>query len=114
MMENKATPAPPKTESTKKLTSLEQEIQDAESFSVVLVFKRKDGGVFDADDKKYLRANIPADINRTIATDDGKAFVIGSNFLLPPENTDALRKRFVVEDHSKAPELPPANAEQKQ
>lgn len=110
MMVNRSTPLPP-SENREKLTSLEREIRDAENggFKVILVFKRKDGGVFDSDDKKYLSANKPADINRSILTDDKKAVVVGSNFLFPPENMKALQKRFVVEDHSKPAEMPQAN-----
>jgi hypothetical protein len=114
MMENRAATPLPVTEPSEKLTSLEKEIRDAEGFSVVLVFKRKDGGVFDSEDKKYISANKPSGINRAILTDDEKALVVGSNFLFPPENMVALRKRFVVEDHSKAPvKEPPANTNQR-
>lgn len=103
MMENRRTPLP-KTETTsEKLTSLEREIRDMETadFSVIFVFKRKDGGVFDAADKKYLAANRPRDLNRLVSTDDEKAFVAGSNYLFPKANLEALQKRFIVEDHSK-------------
>lgn len=109
MLENRAATPLPVKESEEKLTSLEREIRDAESFLIILVFKRKDGGVFTGDDKKYLSANKPANINRAILTDDEKAVVVGSNFLFPPENLEALRKRFVVEDHSKPVETPPTN-----
>jgi hypothetical protein len=109
MMENRTVTPLPVKESEEKLTSLEREIRDADSFSVILVFKRKDGGVFTGEDKKYLSANKPANINRAILTDDEKAVVIGSNFLFPPEKLEALRKRFVVEDHSKPVETPQTN-----
>ena len=109
MMEKKATPVPPPVESAEKLPSLEREIRDARNagFSVILVFKRKDGGALDGPDKKFLKANKPADVNRAIVTDDEKAVVVGSNYLFPAENMDALRKRFVVEDHSDPPEKTP-------
>lgn len=102
MMENRATPLPP-SEASQKLTSLEREIRDMETadFSVIFVFKRKDGGVFDKEDRKHLAAYKPLELNRLISTDDEKAFVAGSNYPFPPENLEALRKRFVVEDHSK-------------
>jgi len=67
----------------------------------ILVFRRKDGAVFDVDDKKYLRANLPF-YNRLVVADEDKAVIIGSNFKFPPENTDALRMRFNVEDYSAA------------
>lgn len=110
MMEKSATPLPI-VESTEKLTSLQREIRDMETanFSVIFVFKRKDGGIFDKEDKKYLSANKPVDANRFISTDDEKAFVAGSNYKFPTGNLDALRKRFVVEDYSKPREQPQTN-----
>lgn len=92
------------------LTSLEREIRDMQTadFKFVIVFKRKDDGAFDKDDRDYLRANRPPEANRWIATDDKKAFVAGSNFEFPPENLEMLRKRFTIEDYSKPPEEKPA------
>ncbi|HEY0429118.1 MAG TPA: hypothetical protein VGC76_15160 [Pyrinomonadaceae bacterium] len=102
MMENRATPLPT-SETAEKLTSLQREIRDMETanFTTIYVFKRKDGGVFDKEDKKYLSANKPADANRFVLTDDEKAFVAGSNYPFSTENLDNLQKRFVVEDYSK-------------
>lgn len=102
MIENRATPLPT-AENTEKLTSLQREIRDMETakFKVIFVFKRKDGGVFDKEDKKYLSENKPADTNRFILTDDEKAFVAGSNYPFTLENLEALQKRFIVEDYSK-------------
>ncbi len=67
----------------------------------IFVFRRTDGGAFDGADKKYLRANLPT-TNRVIMTDEGKAFVVGSNYKFPPENLEVLRLRFNVEDFSAA------------
>lgn len=103
MLENRtATPLPVK-ENEEKLTSLERELKDMETanFTIIYVFKRKDGGIFDKQDKKYLSANKPADANRFILTDDEKAYVAGSNYPFFLENLETLRKRFIVEDHSK-------------
>lgn len=85
------------------LTSLERELRDmrAADFQFIYVLKRRDGGVFDKEDKFYLKDNRPAEINRVSATDDEKAFVIGSNYDFPPENMENLRKRFVIENFSK-------------
>ena len=104
MLENSNVPPPSEaTQTDNNLTSLEREIRDMKNvdFQFIYVFKRRDGGVFDAEDKQYLRANRPVEINRFSATDDGKAFVAGSNFNFPPENLENLRKRFVIEDLSK-------------
>lgn len=67
----------------------------------VFVFRRTDGGTFDGEDKKFLRTNLPT-TNRVILTDEGKAFIVGSNYKFPPENLEVLRLRFNVEDYSGA------------
>lgn len=65
----------------------------------VFVFRRRDGGVFDSDDKKFLRANLPFN-NRVVSADEDKAFIVGSNYKFPPENIEYLRTRFNLEDFS--------------
>jgi hypothetical protein len=103
MRANNAAATPlPTAENTEKLTSIQREIRDMETanFKIVLVFKRKDGGVFDKEDKKYLSAH-KGETNRFILTDDEKAFVAGSNYPFSLDNLEALQKRFIVEDHSK-------------
>lgn len=74
-------------------------------FDHIFVFRRKDGGAFDAEDKAYLKANSPAVTNRFILSDDDKAVIAGSGYEFPPENLEALRQRFDVEDNS--PPQPP-------
>lgn len=99
--------SPENTNSTvepkEKLTDLQLEIKAMETadFEYIFVFKRKDGGAFDKEDRDYLRANRPPDVNRWIATDDKTAYIAGSNFVFAPENLEILRRRFVVEDYSK-------------
>jgi len=70
------------------------------NFDYIFVFRRKDGGAFDGEDKKYLRANAPAETNRFVSTDNGKAFIAGSKFKFPPQNLEILRTRFNIEDYS--------------
>jgi hypothetical protein len=98
-------PTPLATAETQK-TSFEQDLKDmqAANFDYIFVFRRKDGGVFDSDDRKYLRQNTPPETNRWTSTDDGKAFIAGSGFAFSPQNMEALRNRFIVEDYSK-PEI---------
>jgi hypothetical protein len=102
-------PTPMSTVESKK-TSFEQDLRDmqAANFDYILAFRRKDGGVFDKDDKKYLRDNTPIETNRWTSTDEGKAYLAGSGFGFSPENMEALRSRFIVEDYSK-PEIKDAN-----
>ena len=100
-----ATTTPLPTAETKR-TSFEQDLRDMQSanFDYIFVFRRKDGGEFDKDDRKYLRENTPPETNRFVLTDDGKAFIAGSGFAFFPEQMTALQQRFAVEDYSK-PEI---------
>ena len=68
----------------------------------IFVFRRRDGGVVDGEDKRFLRANLPFN-NRVVLADEEKAVIVGSNYKFPPENLDSLRARFNIEDYS-APE----------
>lgn len=69
-------------------------------FDFVYAFRRKDGEVLTSEDKKYLRENLPPDTNQKQLTSDEKAVIIGSNYIFPLENLDALKKRFKIEDYS--------------
>ena len=86
-----------------KQAAFESDLQTLKTANLkyIFVFRRTDGGAFDGEDKKYLRTNLPT-TNRVIMTDEGKAFVVGSNYKFPPENLEVLRLRFSVEDFSTA------------
>lgn len=89
--------------------TLETDLQTMQNakFDYIFVFRRKDGGVFDGEDKKYLKANSPVFTNRFILTDENKAAIAGSSYKFEPQNLENLEKRFVVENFSK-PENPEA------
>lgn len=70
-------------------------------FTFIYVLRRKDGGPIDAEDRGVIRLQT-ADANRRVSADDGKAFIIGTNAQLPPQNIMALYARFSVEDYSPA------------
>lgn len=76
------------------------------NFDFVYALRRKDGEVFTAEDKQYLRENLPPDTNQKQLTSDNKALIIGSNYLFPLVNLDALQKRFKIEDYSPKEETP--------
>jgi hypothetical protein len=82
-------------------TPFEQDVQYVRDgqFTYILVFSRKDGGVFDKDDVDYLTANSPSQTNQRIKSEGGRRVIVGTNFEFTPENFDALRKRFNVEDY---------------
>ena len=92
--------APPPTVEDKQ-ASFQNELEKMKTANLqyILVFRRKDGGTIDGEDKKFLRANLPFN-NRVVLADEDKAVVVGSNYKFPPENLDALRLRFNVEDYS--------------
>lgn len=73
-------------------------------FKFIYAFRRADGGIFNGEDKKYLKDNSPPETNQWRLTEDEKAVIAGSNYKFFPNNLEALRKRFAVEDYSK-PEL---------
>ena len=77
-------------------------------FTYILVFRRKDGGVFVKEDNRFIKANTPRETNQFVLTDDERAVIAGSNFPFPPENTKILSERFNIEDFSK-PEAKTAN-----
>jgi hypothetical protein len=69
-------------------------------FTYVLVFSRKDGGVFDKDDITFLKANSPSETNQWISSEDGRRVIAGTNFEFKPEHLTALNQRFNIEDMS--------------
>ncbi len=104
-----------KTNSVENIqTSFESDLQTMKTanFDYIFVFRRKDGGAFDGEDRKYLRSNSPAQINRFVLTDDGKAFIAGSKYRFPEENLETLQMRFNVEDYSAVKEEAPEKTNQ--
>ena len=80
-------------------------------FNFIYVFRRKDGGVLDSDDRSFMNANTPYEINRRKLADGGRALIVGSNYRFPAENFKAMKERFAFEDLSKPEsEIMPANA----
>ena len=75
-------------------------------FAFIYVLRRKDGGKIDAEDRGVIKLQT-VDTKRRVATDDDRAFLIGSDNQLPPKNLTALYGMFAVENYS-AP--PPANS----
>lgn len=99
----KANSAVQKPAAENNLSSFQRDLQtmrDA-NFEYVFVFRRKDGGALDTEDKRYLKANSPAATNRFILTDENKAVMAGSSYKFEPENLEKLQQRFVIENFSK-------------
>ena len=90
-------------------TELERDLQTMKTanFEYSFVFRRKDGGALDGEDKAFMKANLPPNTNRVLTTDSGKAVIAGSHFKFTPESLENLRKRFNVEDFSQPAENKP-------
>ena len=89
------TPEKPVNDVQDNLASIERM-----GFDFVYVFTRKDGGIFVGEDITFLKSNAPPETNQWRWTEDKKTIIAATNYKFPPENLDALRKRFNVEDRS--------------
>ena len=70
-------------------------------FAHIYVFARQDGQSMQADDKSFLKAHAPDDVNSTwVLTDSERRVIVGTNVDFTPENMNALVKRFAVEDYT--------------
>ena len=75
-------------------------------FDQVLVFRRRDGGVFTSEDKQFLRNNSQSEqgreVNRWAQCEDEKCFIAGTNFKFTRANLIALQSRFDIKDLSQS------------
>ena len=97
------TPAPNLSDIERDLKAM----QDAQ-FLFVYVLRREDGAPLDTDDRRYAGYVIPQEMNRRVVSDQGRAIIIGSNFVMPPEIQKVLAERFAFEDRS--PQQPQQNS----
>jgi len=100
---NSAAETPIPVTSTPAEKTFENDLESMRNadFKFVLVFRKRDGEVLDTEDKAFINANTPADVNRRKLSDNGKAVIIGTNFPFLPGMIEKLTSRFVMEDHSK-------------
>ena len=98
----KETPAPTNAGSEKTPFAQDLEAMRTAGFSFIYVLRRKDGGRIDAEDRGVIKLNTDG-IPRRVAADDDRAFLLGSNFPVPPKNLMALYARFAVENYSEVP-----------
>ena len=69
-------------------------------FTYIYVIARPDGAALSGDDINYLTENTPKETNQRVSTEGKRRVIVGTNFVFTPENLEALRKRFTVEDYS--------------
>ena len=69
-------------------------------FQYVWLFARKDGAPLDKADGEALRTNTPGAVDRVRADEEGRRFLVGSNYDIEAANLAELRKKFNVEDYS--------------
>ena len=94
---------PPASASPRKpLTPFERDLEYVRKgqFKHIYVIARPDNGVLGKDDIAYLKENTPRETNQWVSTDENRRVIAGTNFEFTPENFDALRQRFNVEDYS--------------
>jgi len=86
----------------KPLTEFERDLEYVRTgqFTYIYLISRADGSPLNNDDIAYLKQNAPPQTNQWVLTDEKRRVIAGTNFEFTPENLDALRKRFVVEDYS--------------
>lgn len=96
----KPTPVP----GTENLSDVERDLKTMRTaeFEFIYLFRRKDGGKLDGEDKKYLKMNSPRNTNRFIITDEDKAAIAGSHYKFEDENLQKLGERFDIKNYSKA------------
>lgn len=101
ILKSAESPTPKPTLEPRK-TDIETDIREMGTarLDYVFVVRRKDGGLFNDEDKRFLRENMPREMNRTVSADEGRAFVLGTAFLIPKETVDRWRSRFSVEERS--------------
>jgi hypothetical protein len=89
-----------------KLTKFESELKSMRiaDFYYVFTLKRKDGGVFDSEDKAFVRANKHYATNRFSFIENDTILFIGTNYKFSEENIEALKDRFEFQDFSKPEE----------
>ena len=82
-------------------SSIEADVDEMRTanFMFIYVLRRKDAGAIDAEDRGVIKLQTDG-VNRRIGSDNGKAFVIGSNFEIPADKMLALYDRFAVENYS--------------
>lgn len=100
------------SESMRSSFETDLETMKTANFEFIFVIRRKDRGEFDSEDRKYLINNKPAQINRFILTDEGRAFIAGSKYRFPEENLNNIKARFNVEDLSAVKATEPENTNQ--
>ena len=88
---------------SRPLTEFERDMVTVKNggFAHVYVFARKDAQGFAADDKSFLKAHPPDDVNSMwLLTDQERRVILGTNVDFTAENLGALAKRFTVEDYT--------------
>jgi hypothetical protein len=68
------------------------------NYRQLYVISRPDGAALNADDKAYLKTNMPIETTMRVLTDADRRLIIGTNFDLRPEHLAAINARFKLED----------------
>ena len=88
---------------SRPLTEFERDMVTVKNggFGHVYVFARKDGQAMQADDKSFLKAHPPDDVNSMwLLTDQERRVILGTNVDFTAANMSAVTQRFKVEDYT--------------
>lgn len=85
------------------MTEFEREIKAMKTakFEYIFVFRRKDGGVLNDEDKQFIREKAHYATNRFSLSKDGTTVFAGSNFKFDDDSLNDLKERFDFQDFSK-------------
>ncbi len=88
---------------SERLSDVERDLKTMRTaeFDYIYLFRRKDGGELDGEDKTFLKTNSPRNTNRFIITDKDKAAIAGSNYKFEEKDLEKLGERFEIENYSK-------------
>jgi hypothetical protein len=97
---NTANAEPP---AEKPVSSIDRDIEAMRNadFDFIFVFRRKDDGAMDTEDKRFFNSFTPLETNRRRVSDNGKAVIIGTNYRWDPALFKKFTERFNLEDYSK-------------
>ncbi len=93
----------PSKQPSRALTEFERDMVTVKNggFAHTYVFARKDAQALQPDDKTFIKAHPPDDVNSMwLLTDAERRVILGTNVNFTPENLRALTERFNVEDYT--------------
>lgn len=100
----KETPSSVNAANEKTFVTAETEVEAMRTagFNYIFVLRRKDNGILNPEDREIIKVNTTV-ANRRVFAEEGKAFVVGANPVIPQYNIGTLEQRFFIANHSLKP-----------